>query len=65
MANFIVGIVSLVVGITLMTSLFLTTVHDTNTTGWSTGEIAIWSVLGLIGIVGILYGVLNVFGINL
>jgi len=65
MANFIAGIVSLVVGITLITSLFLSTVHDTNTTGWGTGEVALFGILGLLGIVGLVYGVLNVFGISI
>jgi len=41
----------------------MTTVHTTNTSTWTASEIALWSVVGLIGVVGIVYGALNVFGI--
>ncbi len=30
---------------------------------WTTAEIAMWGLLSLIGVVGLLYGVLNVFGL--
>ena len=29
---------------------------------WSTAEVALWGLLSLIGIAGIIYGVMNVFG---
>ena len=32
-------------------------------TSWTSGEIAMWGLLTLIAIVGLLYGVLNVFGL--
>lgn len=63
MANFISGIISLAIGIIIMANVYMTTVHDTNTTGWTASEIALWSVVGLIGVVGIVYGALNVFGV--
>ena len=63
MANFISGIISLSIGVIMMASVFMTTVHDTNTSGWTASEIALWSVVGLVGVVGILYGALNVFGV--
>jgi len=63
MANLIGGIVGLVLGIVLIANLYMTTVHGTNTSTWSTSEIALWSVVGLIGIIGIVYGALNVFGV--
>jgi hypothetical protein len=63
MANFISGIISLSIGVIMMASVFMTTVHDTNTSTWSASEVALWSVVGLVGVVGILYGALNVFGV--
>lgn len=63
MANFISGIISLAIGVIMVSSVFMTTVHNTNTSGWSTSETALWSVVGLVGVVGILYGALNVFGV--
>ena len=63
MANFVQGIISLSIGIILMTSVYMTTVHGTNTTTWTASEVALWSVVGLIGVVGIVYGGLNVFGV--
>jgi len=63
MANFVAGIISLVLGIVLVANLFMPTVKDTNTTGWSSGEVAMWSVVGLAAIIGIVYGAFNIFGL--
>ena len=63
MGNFISGIITLSIAVIMMASVYMTTVHNTNTSTWTTSEIALWSVVGLIGVVGIVYGALNVFGI--
>ena len=63
MANFIGGIISITLGVIVLANVFMTTVHNTSTTGWSASEIALWGVLGLVGVIGILYGTLNVFGV--
>jgi len=63
MANFISGIISLSIGIIMLSSVYMTTVHGTNTSTWTTSEVALWSVVGLVGVVGIVYGALNVFGV--
>jgi hypothetical protein len=77
MANFIMGIISLSIGIVLLSSVFITTVKAANTTNtpcynssgmlttcsWSTAEIALWGLLTIVGIAGLVYGVLNVFGL--
>lgn len=63
MANFIMGLISLTIGVIMLASVFISTVKSTNTTGWSTGETALWGLLTLVGIAGLLYGVLNVFGL--
>lgn len=74
MANFISGIISLSVSAVILASVFIFTIKNTSTcygncspggggTSWSTSEITMWGLLTLIAIVGMLYGVLNVFGI--
>jgi len=63
MANFIGGIISITLGVIVLSNVFMTTVHNTNTSTWSTSETALWGVLGLVGVIGILYGTLNVFGV--
>jgi len=63
MANFIMGIISLSISVVVLASVFISTIKNTNTTGWSTSETTMWGLLTLISIVGILYGVMSVFGI--
>ena len=74
MANFILGLISLTIGVVVLASVFITTVKDANQSytcgvgmnescAWSTGEIALWGLLSLVAIAGMLYGVLNVFGL--
>jgi hypothetical protein len=63
MANFVAGIISLTLGVVLIANLFLPTVHDTNTSTWSPGEVAMWSVVGLAAVIGIVYGAFNIFGL--
>jgi hypothetical protein len=62
MANFVTGIISLTIGVVVLSTVFITTVKGTNTTAWTAGEVALWGLLSLCGIAGVLYGVLNVFG---
>ena len=64
MANFITGIISLTIGVVILANVFITTVKTTNTTGWSSAEVAMWGLVTLIGIAGIVYGVMSVFGLG-
>lgn len=63
MATFIGGIVSISLGVIMLANVFISTVNGTNTSGWSTAEVALWGTLTLAGIVGLVYGVLNLFGL--
>jgi len=63
MTNFIMGIISLSVGVVVLSGVFISTVKGANTTGWSTSELALWGLLTIVGIAGLVYGVLNVFGL--
>lgn len=71
------GIISLSIGVVVLTGVFITTVKATNTSdgtcfyangtsytcAWSASEIALWGLLTIAGIAGLVYGTLNVFGI--
>jgi len=63
MANFIVGLISLTLGVVVLSGVFITTVKGTNTTGWNAGEVALWGLLSIGAIAGLVYGVMNVFGL--
>ena len=63
MASFIGGIVNISIGAIVLQAVYLSTIHNANQTGWSSSEVSLWSVLGLAGIIGLLVGVLQLFGI--
>lgn len=62
-ASFIGGIVSIAVGAIVLANVFISTIKTTNTSTWNTQEVALWSMLSLAGVIGLVYGVLNIFGI--
>lgn len=81
MANFIMGIISMSVGVVVLSGVFITTVKNTNqsytcvnatyngtttyvTCAWTASEIALYGLLTIVGIAGLVYGVLNVFGLT-
>lgn len=63
MANFLMGIISLTLGVVVLANVFISTVKSTNTSTWSSGEVALWGLLTIAAVAGLVYGVLNVFGI--
>ena len=63
MANMLSGIIFLSIGVVVLANVFIKTVKDTNTSGWTSGETALWGVLTLAGIAGLVLGILNVFGV--
>ena len=63
MANMITGIISITIGAVILSSVFIATIKTQNTSTFTASELAMWGLLSLIGIVGLLYGVLNVFGL--
>ncbi len=63
MANFISGIISLSISVVVLANVFIFTVKNTSTAGWAASEVAMWGLLTLVGIVGLVYGVMSVFGI--
>lgn len=64
MANpMISGIISITLGVIMLANVFIPTVKGVNTSTWTTGEVALWSVLVLGGIIGIVYGTFAIFGL--
>jgi len=70
MANFLMGLISLTIGVVVLANVFIFTVKNTslNTNEslgatWSAAEIAMWGLISLVAVVGMIYGVLNVFGL--
>ena len=63
LGNAIYGIISLAVVVVVFSAVFMTTVKTTNTTSWSAGEVALWGVVGLIGVAGVIFSVANAFGL--
>lgn len=63
MTSYIGAIISITIGAVILSSVYIYTIKNTSTQGWSSSEIAMWGLLSLIGIVGLLYGVLAVFGL--
>lgn len=47
----------------MLANVFITQIKATNTDEWSTSEVALWGILSLVGIIGLVVGVLNVFGV--
>lgn len=64
MANPMVsGIISITLGVIMLANVFIPVVKGVDTTNWTAGEVALWSVLVLAGIIGIVYGTFAIFGL--
>lgn len=64
MANpLVTGIISITLGVIMLANVFIPVVKGVNTTTWSSGEVALWGVLVLGGIIGLVYGTFAIFGL--
>ena len=87
--GFIGGIVNISIGAIMLSTIFISSIHNTHTLGecfnatsgtacaygtavgtnisytgaWSISEVALWGVLVIAGLVGLIVGTLNIFGI--
>jgi hypothetical protein len=64
MASLIAGIISVTIVVIVFSNVLMPTIHDTNITGWSSSETSLWNTVGLIAVVGIVFVMLQVFGVN-
>jgi len=63
MANLVGGIISLTLGVIVGTTVLIPTVKNTNTTGWSASELAVFALITLGTILGLGYGAFAIFGL--
>ena len=63
MSSMISGLIMLAIGVIVLANVFIYTVKNTNTTGWTSGEIALWGTLTIVSIASMVVGVLQVFGL--
>lgn len=61
--GFLVGVISLMIAATVITQVFIPQIKDANTSAFTAGELAIWSLVTFVAIAGFLYAVGDVFGI--
>ena len=61
--SFVSGMVNLTVSIILATSLVIPTILNTNTSEWSAADIALWGVMTLAVIIGLVVGTFQLFGL--
>jgi hypothetical protein len=63
MSNMISGFVLLAIAVVIFANVFMYTVKNTNTSGWSSGVTGLWSLLGFDGIAALVLAVLSVSGV--
>lgn len=63
MANMISGVISLVLAIILIVQVVVPTVKSANTTSFTSGELAVFGLISLIAIFGLVYGAASLFGL--
>jgi hypothetical protein len=64
MAGLFAGILQLVMAVILVTSVLIPQLKTTNTTGWTTSEIAVFALASLVAIFGLVNGIANLFGLG-
>jgi len=57
------GLISLSIASIVLVNVFISTIKGANTSGWSTGEVALWGTVTLVAIAGFVYGIMAVFGV--
>ena len=57
------GVLSLTLSAVLVTSVLIPTLKTSDTTNWSSSEITVFGLASLGAILGLVYGVLAVFGV--
>ena len=63
MSSLISGLIMLSIGVIVLANVFVTTVKSTNTSTWTTGEVALWGTMTIVAIAALLVGILQVFGL--
>ena len=62
MSNMFAGILSIVVSVVLVTGVVIPTIKGANLSTWTATETTTYGILTIVAIIGLVYGVANVFG---
>lgn len=62
MANYIAAIFGLTMSVILTTNVLIPQVIQTDTSQWSAGAVALFSVLTLVAVMGLVYSAGTIFG---
>lgn len=63
MANFVGGVISLTLGVIMVSTVLIPQVKGVNTSTWTTAETTLWAVVSVGAIIGIVYGSFAIFGL--
>jgi len=63
MASMLSGVLSLVLSVILITEVVIPTVKNANTSSFSTAELAVYGLITLIAVFGLVYGTGAIFGL--
>lgn len=63
MANFVTGVISLVLGVIMVSNVLLPVIKGANTDSFTASELAVWGITTLGAIIGVAYGSFAIFGL--
>lgn len=64
MANpFVVGVISLVIGVIMVVNVLLPTLQGANTTGFTTAELSLFNTISIGAFVGLVVSAFAIFGL--
>lgn len=64
MSGFLGGVISMTIAVIVTVNVLLFTIHNTSTSGWTSGETALWGTAGLIVVAGLIYAFASLFGLT-
>lgn len=63
MANFVAGVIALVIGTIMVINVLMPVIKGANTDSFSASELAVYGITSLGAIVGLAYGAFAIFGL--
>lgn len=61
--GFVIGVVVLIMIVAAAIPEAISSINGADTSGWSTGETALWGIIGLVVIAAVVFGILKMSGI--
>lgn len=60
---FVSGVIAITLGVIMVTAVLIPQIKGTNTDSWATSEVALFGVVSLGAIIGLVYGSFAIFGL--